>query len=323
MKRLIGLFLVLLVWGCENEKQRSFVEHIVTRKGSVYYHIPTLQHPFKVLFLSDNHFTVEDERGKEYYSFSQRMGGGYVEPENYGISNGREKRLIESLNRAQKDSVDLVVLGGDIINFPSMASVDSIMQIMTMSGLNWRYIAGNHDWHYEGEDGTASEQRNKWEDSVLKPLYQGENPLFYSVVLHKINFIFIDNSTHEITEQQLQFVRSEIEKGMPVVLFMHVPIYFPGQNIDYSCGHPDWNQANDCYYEIERRLPWPQNGHTETTLSFCELVRENPSVIGIFAGHTHMEMIDYYKNKIQYVVGANYNGNDVMIYFQPADSKID
>ena len=71
-----------------------------------------------------------------------------------------------------------------------------------------------------------------------------------------------------------------------MVLFMHVPVYFPGQNIDYSCGHPQWDEAHDCYYEIERRQPWPKEGHTATTQAFCELVRECPQIIGCFAGHT-------------------------------------
>ena len=113
----------------------------------------------------------------------------------------------------------------------------------------------------------------------------------------------------------LDFMQLQIQRGMPIVLFMHIPLYFPTQNIDYGCGHPDWNEMHDIYYEIERRLPWPKRGHTDTTLKFRDLVVSNDRIIGIFAGHTHQEAIDFSNGKIQYVVGSNSTGKDVIINF--------
>ena len=136
-------------------------------------------------------------------------------------------------------------------------------------------------------------------------------------VRHGVNLVFIDNSTLEVTPGQLDFLHREIARGLPMVLFMHVPVYFPGQNIDYSCGHPQWDEAHDCYYEIERRQPWPKEGHTATTQAFCELVRECPQIIGCFAGHTHERAIDFYNGRLQYVVGANHSGDAVTIRFEP------
>lgn len=63
----------------------------------------------------------------------------------------------------------------------------------------------------------------------------------------------IDNSLFEITEEQLKFFKKQVERGLPVVLSMHIPVYVQGHDIDYGCGSPHWNKANDCYYEIERR----------------------------------------------------------------------
>lgn len=323
-KRIYGLlFLCSYLAGCAGSNrtcgQEVFVGQITSSDREVIYYVKGVEKPFKVMFLSDTHFTVEDERGKPYYQYSKRMGGAAVEPENYGISNGREKYLAASLERAEKDSAKLVILGGDIINFPSEASVEFLMKMLKSSKLNWRYISGNHDWHYEGEPGTASEQRTKWEQTVLKPLYQGENPLYYSVQLHGIDFVFIDNSTNEVTEEQLDFLQRETEKGLPILLSMHIPVYLPGHSVGYGCGHPDWNQAHDHAYKAERRQPWPESGHTETTFAFCKLVKESPMVIGIFTGHTHQFMIDYYKNKIQCVNGANFQGKDIIISFLPAN----
>lgn len=320
LKRIIlSGFVLLAAWYPAPADAQGDVRttYAVVREGRVTFQAAGVAEPFRVLFLSDTHFTVEDSRGEPYRKYSERMGGAAVRPENYGVSNGRERQLLKVLAQARKDSVELVVLGGDMLNFPSLASVDSLLAIMTHSGLDWVYIAGNHDWHYEGEAGTSAEQRSRWESTALAPLYQGGDPLARAEVRHGVNLVFIDNSTLEVTPGQLDFLRREIARGLPMVLFMHVPVYFPGQNIDYSCGHPQWDEVHDCYYEIERRQPWPKEGHTATTQAFCELVRECPQIIGCFAGHTHERAIDFYNGRLQYVVGANHSGDAVTIRFEP------
>ena len=318
----IGLLLLsgCLLQGCGGGPEtENPVGNVICSDGHVEFHMKRLEAPFKVMFLSDTHLTIEDERGKPYYHYAKRMGGSAVEPENYGLSNGRERALDISLFKARQDSVELVALGGDIINFPSLASVEYLLKIMEGSGLRWAYTAGNHDWHYEGEIGRADEHREKWENIALRPLYQGRDPLCHARQIHGVNFLFIDNSTNEITKEQLAFLRRETEKGLPIVLFMHIPIYLPGQNIDYGCGNPDWNRANDIYYKIEQREPWPEGGHSSTTYKFRDLVMSEPTIIGVFAGHTHEEKIDFFNGKIQYVAGANYEGHDVTIHFVPED----
>lgn len=190
---------------------------------------------------------------------------------------------------------------------------------MNESTIDWVYTAGNHDWHYEGEPGKADEQRDKWEEASLNPLYQGANPLYSSKQLHGINFLFIDNSTNEVNDDQLSFLKNELKKELPIVLSVHIPFYIPGHTIDYGCGNPNWNKENDIYYEIERREPWPEKGHHKATIEFTKLALENPNIIGIYAGHSHEKIVDCVNNRLQYVVGANYNGSDVMIHFIPTE----
>lgn len=298
-----------------SNQQEKIVEHITIQEDQVNYYMSGLDKPFKVLFLSDTHYTIEDERGKPYYDFSKRMGGEAAKPENYGKSNGREKALLASLEKAKENQVELVILGGDIINFPSLASVESLKKILDDSGLPWAYISGNHDWHYEGEKGTEFDLRKKWTHSVLLPLYQGNNPMCYAKVVHRINFLFIDDSIYEITQEQLQFLQKEIKRGLPIIVSMHIPIYFPGHSVFYGCGSPIWNEAHDHLYQIERRLPWPKEGHKEITYQFRKLLLDSPEVIGVLAGHTHEKKIDTWQHKIQYVSAANFTGKDVMIQF--------
>lgn len=321
MKLIYCFIIFVLLTGCKKEKETVLMGHMIYREGEINYYSDAVKKPFKVLFLSDTHFTIEDERGKEFYQYTKRMGGSAVEPDNYGTTNGREQALIRSLEKAKKEKAELVILGGDIINFPSKASVENVKEIMDASGLKWIYTAGNHDWHYEGEEGDASDLRLKWEQESLLSLYQGENPLYSSHIINNINFILIDNSSFEITDEQLNFFIKQTEKGLPIVLTIHIPLYLPGHTVDYGCGHPDWNLKNDTYYEIEGRKPWPEKGHTTTTYKFHDKVWASPNVIGILAGHTHETMMDMHNNIFQYVSDANYRDSDIILHFIPANSK--
>lgn len=325
IKTTLLLLMTFSLAACHTNRQTESKEPLrplcstTYKKGEVKFFVRGIKKDFKVLFLADSHITIEDKRGEPFYKYSKRMGGSSANPKNYGISNGRDKTLQASLDKAKKIKADMVILGGDIINFPSLASVELIEKMMKNCGLPWMYTSGNHDWHYEGEPGTAIELREKWINKNLLPLYQGKNPLFYSRVLNGINFLMIDNSVYEITKEQLSFLKKEIKKGLPIVLTMHIPLSLPGHNVNYGCGSKEWKASSDYLYKLEGREPWPVNGHSKTTYEFRHLVFNSPNIISVCAGHIHGEALDSYNKVIQIVTGENFNGNDIVIQFIKQD----
>ncbi|MFI3295401.1 MAG: metallophosphoesterase [Rikenellaceae bacterium] len=327
MKILLPLLATIaLLSSCCNQKQdQKIVDNISIRETStnglkVDYYMNGLEKETNIIFISDCHITVEDQRGAEFYQYSKRMGGWAVEAENYGTSNGREQQLLQSIEKAKENNADLVILAGDIINFPSEASVELIKKIMDESGLTWVYIAGNHDWHYEGMEGTATDLRASWVEQRLTPLYQGENSMYSSRIINGINFVVIDNSTNEVSQEQLDFFKKQTQKSEPIILSMHIPLYTNEQQDpgNFGCGHPKWNAQNDDYYQIERRKPWRESGHTATTLEFREVAFNTPTLLGILAGHTHLREVDFYNGVPQMVNGANFDGSDITVHFHPA-----
>ena len=113
--------------------------------------------------------------------------------------------------------------------------------------------------------------------------------------------IMIDNSTYEILPEQLEFLEQELSDGVPIFLGCHIPLYVPGRDIFFGCGHPCWNAENDPFWEIEKREKWRIAGHTETTFLFHKLVMENPNIFGIFAGHIHKFSLDILPGMFQAV----------------------
>ena len=49
--------------------------------------------------------------------------------------------------------------------------------------------------------------------------------LFSSRVFSGVNFIGIDDSYHQVEDWQTERLKTEAEKGLPIVLAMHVPLF--------------------------------------------------------------------------------------------------
>ena len=117
-------------------------------------------------------------------------------------------------------------------------------------GIPYIYIAGNHDWHYEGMTGELELLRDKWIKKRLMPLYQGNNPLMAAYDIKGIRFLAIDNSTYEINDKQLIFFSEQVASGLPLVLLIHIPMYAPGKKISFGCGNPFWGASTDLNFEL-------------------------------------------------------------------------
>lgn len=266
--------------------------------------------PMRIFHITDTHLALDDERGVPFKKYSRRMGNAYKV--NKQFETGEDITCIQSfeqtLQRAKDQKADFLALTGDIFSFPSEAAIDWAYEKLKETGIPFGYIAGNHDWHYEGMAGSSAELRATWTNKRLKPLYQGNNPLFASYDLNGIKMVFIDNSTYEILPEQLDFFRQQTENMKPLILFMHIPLYMPGRSMGYGCANPEWGEASDKNYEIERREKWRKGGHTKTTFHFYDEVFNANNSLAIFAGHTHRPALDIKNGIPQIVSGHNATG---------------
>ncbi len=273
----------------------------------------------RVLVAADTHLFKDDDRGKSYQKFSGRMAGAYNKTEHFrsGEATNPEESFVRVLERAHETNVDLLALVGDIFSFPSEAAIDWVGEKLEDSKLRYLYVAGNHDWHYEGMPGTLNELRETWIDKRLKPLYQGNHPLMSYYDVGDIRFLAIDNSHYQILPEQLNFFRSQVKTGKPLVLTVHIPLFAPGRPMGFGCGHPEWNAKSDRNHELERRPRWPESGHTQSTFDFHREVFTAPNLLGIFAGHTHRDSVDVINGIPQFVTDDNASGAYMELEFLP------
>ena len=281
-------------------------------KESLRFTLPSFKGQCRFMVVGDSHLTIDDARGEPFQQYSGRMAKGYRSALHFRTGrpiaspDGFEFALAE----AKKAKVDFLALVGDIVSFPTEAGVEYVRRRLDESGLNWMYISGNHDWHYEGLPGTEMALRAEWTKKRLAPLYQGADPMMASRVVKGIRFVFIDNSLYEILPEQLAFWKQEAAKGEPVALMMHIPLYMPGYGPrEAGCAHPEWGAKVDPHWKIERRPQWPEAGHTQTTFAFREAVFSTPNLLGVFVGHDHCHMFAFDRGHVQCVTAANADGS--------------
>ena len=285
----------------------------------VQFHSPDLTEPLRVLLVADTHLFLDDVRGEPFRQYSGRMAKAYNHTKHFqtGAPTHPQEGFENALKVGRESQADLLALVGDIFSFPSEAAIEWVRDRLAAAGLPYLYVAGNHDWHYEGLPGSLDSLRSTWIQQRLLPLYQGRNPLMAAYDVGGIRFLTIDNSHYEILPAQLKFFRAQVRTGQPLVLFVHIPLYAPGRPLGFGCGHPDWCAQNDRNFELERRPRWPESGHTRVTLDFHREVFAAANLLGVFAGHTHRASVDLVNGTPQFVTDANATGAYLDLEFLP------
>ena len=324
----VTMGLGLTTVACSNESKEKATKPLkvftTLDQNKVFFYSEAIKESVKVVHIADTHLFKDDERGIPFQEYSNRMAKAYNQTTHFQtqVKTNPEEAFEQALAFAREANADLIALNGDIFSFPSEAAIEWVQSKLKETGIPYIYSAGNHDWHYEGMEGTMETLRDTWIEKRLLPLYQGNDPLQAAYDFKGIRFLAIDNSTYQINEEQLVFFKKQVASGVPLVLLVHIPMYAPGKQIYFGCGNPNWGAATDKNFEIERRPKWPESGHTQTTLNFHQEVFAAPNLIAVFAGHTHRNSIEIINGKPQIVTDDNASGAYLDIDFLPLEKVI-
>lgn len=279
-----------------------------------------LEKPFDVMHLSDTHIARADERDDERKILlsAQRSRG----------MNAGEHYLDEAIRIARERGMYLFHTG-DLYDFVSEANLDCAAKHMIEG--DWFVSAGNHDYSkYVGE---AKEDEAYKQDSYEAVRAAFPNDLrFASRVIGGVNFVAVDNVYYNFTERQLEQMKAEMAKGMPVVMLCHVPLYTPeyykdemermGNRCAYLCGVPleltETYEPGVSYPAGEEwRYRKVQQRADEPTLAFIAWLKEQKLLKAILCGHMHRFFEDRFsETAIQYTVGATYLGDAQVVHFK-------
>lgn len=272
--------------------------------------IKGLAKPVTLMHVTDSHMNVTDDRegldvlceSISSYSFDPLATVNYFE---------------RTFACAQNFAVDGFLLTGDIINGATINNLDYLHLRLQSLNAPYLYTQGNHDWEYPGF--VWGEHTRMAQYSKFNRLTSG-NPACGSIEIGGVRLIAIDNSTYQITPQQLEYVRKELNRGQPTLFFYHIPLFIPSllKDVMSEWGSPIMVGAEG--WEPEQMKRWQVEPASDSTLAFCRLLRENlyGNIVGSFCGHIHFPHRDALgQNNLQYVTQAGFVGGYRIIRLLP------
>lgn len=266
-----------------------------------------LERPFSVLHISDTHLTAayahENEKKQTLHKTRTQTFGGR-----------QEEALRDTLAWA-KDNVDYIIHTGDLIDWQSEANFDLVRKYF---GSDMIGCLGNHEYSTDMWLSNPQEEHTEQFKDNTRHLVQQAYPFnvrYHAQVINGVNFITLDDVYAYVTQEQVDFVKSEAAKRLPMVLCMHVPFY--SDNL-WRVNNRYWKNVNrhfvsaeipdiDGEYRLQREDP--------VTSSFITYLKNEPLLKAILAGHVHFTMQDRFSaTASQYTVAGNFlfHGEEIL-----------
>lgn len=265
-----------------------------------------LETPLRFLHVTDSHISrAYPEDGEETNWLAQERNKNCFD---MGVPGQSERLFEEALDYGKQHNLSFIFTG-DIYDFISKANFDALDKIL--SDCSYLYAAGNHDFcHYPGRD--REDYSYKIEHlPTVQPHVKEYNLLFASKNIGGVNFIMMDDSYYLFTFGQLDLLKAEAAKGLPMVLLLHNPLYteelaarvLSRQGCSYVVGCEEPILSKNPPERIIQQTP---DEATKATVAF---LRNEPLLKAIFAGHIHESFETQFSPTCrQYVTGATYRG---------------
>ena len=251
--------------------------------------------PFTAIHASDTHLTYADMRDgqRKVDLISWRLP-----------SFPHAEAALTELGELSRELNAPILHTGDLSDYVSLANLERVKAFTDTHDL---FMAtGNHEFSlYVGEAKEDAAYRNQSLPAVQACFKN--NIRMDSRIIGGVNFIALDNGYYTFEPEQFAFLKAEAEKGLPMVLMMHTPLYDPALYeimmgrcpCAYLAGVPE--ELMRCYPE-DRYIQQMADG---VTLEMMDYIAREPLVKAILAGHIHASCETVYAERIpQLTVGC-------------------
>ena len=249
---------------------------------------------FEIIHISDTHITFADERNEERkIALAKDRANCFPEA---------QKVLTEAC-RTAKERNAVIMHTGDLIDFVSFANFDAVKKLTDENDLFM--AAGNHEFsHYLGEAKEDAAYRNLSLDMVQRSFRN--NIRMASRIINGINFVALDNGYYLFEPEQLDFLKAEVQKGLPVVLLIHTPLF--AQEL-YDICMQKWDNAYLAGVPEELMQCYPPDRYEQqkadsTTLETIKYISEQKNIKAILTGHLHFTYEGLFEGKIPQLING-------------------
>lgn len=261
-----------------------------------------LVQPIRILQVSDCHLSGCCEEDSEKAKAKSKKKTAEFLKETGGVT--QEQRLKEALDLSAE--YDALVLTGDIADSPSRANLELLASML--EGRRYLYTFGNHDYYTYDSDSGNADDRERFLDDFLR--FLPCDPTMDSLQVGGVNLVALDDSLAQFSALQLEFLKAEAAKGLPILLFLHLPLYSP----TFVPQAYEWWDSSMCVGTPADVLA--AHGETDPkmraeveTLLMLDYIREEPLIKAIFASHLHFSDEAEVLGKPQFVNKPCYLGS--------------
>lgn len=235
--------------------------------------------PFTFFHATDTHLTLCDSRNDARKQTLAADRARYF-PQ-------AEMHLRESANMA-RECGSFLVHTGDLIDFVSEANLDAAAQFMQEN--DCFFTAGNHEFSlYVGEAFEDEAYRAQSFDRVQAAFPHSIR--FSSRHVNGVNFVGLDNSYYRIEPWQLSRLKAEAQRGEPIVLCMHTPL-FTEKLFAYSMRSSDNAGLMSVPEELMQDYSdyrYLQQLEDASTHAAYEYILNCPAIRLVLTGHLHFD----------------------------------
>lgn len=236
-----------------------------------------LEKPVKVLHITDTHITESNENDDQRMKDLIEMRRDTFVKEGKYAPRTPQEYLIEAFEIAEKEGA-FPVLTGDITDLDSAGGREALHECMD-GRTDFLYTAGTHEFQRSSctpKCCPLEEPAPYYEET--RTSLQAEFPWNWDSdhkVIGGINLVTLDNSQGFFTLDAYEKLKAEIAKGLPLVLFMHVPLTCETlKRVPYEPPYQDYRFSPE-EYEISRKT--------------VALIESEPLIKATFAGHWHCD----------------------------------
>lgn len=305
MKRKTGILLLAALLsagltGCgEKQWEKQIAEEEIIIEG--------IEGEYEFLFLTDTHVIVMSQEDTIQVEENARPRFDLFKNEE-DVSS--EDQFEEWISYANEEEMDGVLLGGDIIDYPSKANVTFLDSQLGRLNMPYLYTLGNHDWTYPWE--YMTELGEDMYLPMLEPYMKGDTDIHvqdYGEFL----IVAVDNSSNQINDGALEEYKEILAQGKPVIVLLHVPLMT--QSV-LTKAREEWGESKVVLGAGNYGGIYPD----EESSRFVELTTAADSpVAAVLAGHVHFadrDYIDGEKRVLQIVGDAGFKGSAARIYIK-------
>ncbi len=293
----LSILLSFSLYGCQT--QPTWEQNIIYEELD----IEGVTKQYEFLFLTDTHMIVMDEADTQ--QMKENATPRYAEFQNKeGIASADQFQVW--IDYANNEAVDAVLLGGDIIDYPSQANIAHFQTQINRLNMPYLYTLGNHDWTYPWDYMSES---GKTTYLPMLESFTGENYSIHSLEYDEFIVVAMDNSTTQFSQESLDTFKEIYAKGKPIIVMIHVPLMT--QSV--------LGRAREIRGADKRIVLGAENYGgiypNEVSTEFMDLiVSENTPVKLVLAGHVHFYDKDYIEGTqpvLQIVGDAGFNGSAI------------